>query len=196
MEIQLLVASAEHVRYAPAICQLIETAAAQRGTGIAKRQVAYLAEKMREGKAIIALSDTQLAGFCYVETWAHEQYVANSGLIVAPQFQGRGLARRIKKAVLDLSRQRFPRAQIFGITTSAAVLKINYELGYRPVTFAELPQDEAFWRGCVSCPNYDILQRHQRRMCLCTGMLAPAQTSDPANTPSIIPTSIPQAHEK
>ncbi len=175
MNIQLMVATVEHLRYAHPICQLIETAAAKRGTGIAKREVTYLTQKILEGKAIIALADEQLAGFCYIETWAHGQYVANSGLIVAPEFQGMGLARQIKQAVLDLSRQQFPEAQVFGITTSAAVLKINYELGYRPVTFDELPQDETFWKGCASCPNYDILQRNQQRMCLCTGMLAASQ---------------------
>ncbi len=176
MDVQLLVALAEHTRYAPAICKLIETAAAKRGTGIAKREAAYIAQKIEAGRAIIALHGDSLASFCYIETWEHGNYVANSGLIVAPDFQGQGLAKAIKKAILELSRKRFPQAKVFGITTSAAVLKINYSLGYRPVTFAELTQDDAFWKGCQSCPNHDILLRNEQKLCLCTGMLAPSQS--------------------
>ena len=52
-----------------------------------------------------------------------------------------------------------------------AVLKINYELGYQPVTFSELTTDEAFWNGCKTCKNYDVLHRTNKKMCLCTGML-------------------------
>ena len=62
-------------------------------------------------------------------------------------------------------------AKIFGITTSLAVMRINSELGYKPVTFSELTSDESFWKGCQSCPNYDILTRNKRNNCLCTGML-------------------------
>jgi hypothetical protein len=57
-------------------------------------------------------------------------------------------------------------------------MKINSELGYRPVTFSELTQDEDFWKGCQSCPNYDILLRCNHRMCLCTGMLAPSKAEE------------------
>ena len=115
-----------------------------------------------------------MAGFCYIETWSHQRYVANSGLIVAPQFRRFGLARRIKEAIFQLSRSKFPQAQIFGITTSLAVMRINSKLGYQPVTFSELTQDDAFWEGCRSCPNFDILERNQRKLCLCTAMLVPA----------------------
>lgn len=50
-------------------------------------------------------------------------------------------------------------------------MKLNSRMGYKPVTFSELTDDEEFWRGCEGCRNYDILQRNNRRMCLCTGML-------------------------
>ena len=50
-------------------------------------------------------------------------------------------------------------------------MKINADLGYRPVTFSELTTDDEFWKGCQSCPNYDILTRNQRSNCLCTAML-------------------------
>ncbi len=165
------IAGPQHHVYADAICTMMEEAAKARGTGIAKRSPDYLRKKMEEGKAIIALQGETLAGFCYIETWSHGKYVANSGLIVAPDFRHLGLAKRIKKRAFDLSRQKYPDARLFGITTSLAVMKINSELGYEPVTFSELTTDEVFWQGCQSCPNYDILTRTERKMCLCTGML-------------------------
>ena len=170
-EITIQVAGPQHYRYADAICRLIEEAAKARGTGIAQRKAEYVQSKMEEGKAVIAIAGDRLAGFCYIETWSHGKYVANSGLIVAPDFRKIGLAKRIKKHIFDLSRVRYPDAKIFGITTSLAVMKINSELGYKPVTFSELTTDNVFWEGCQSCPNYDVLTRTDRKMCLCTGML-------------------------
>ncbi len=170
-EVTIQVAGPQHYRYADSICRLIEEAAEARGTGIAKRRPEYVRSKMEEGKAVIALVGDRLAGFCYVETWNHGRYVANSGLIVAPDFRKMGLAKRIKRHIFELSREQYPDAKIFGITTSLAVMKINSELGYKPVTFSELTTDDVFWQGCRSCPNYDVLTRTHRKMCLCTGML-------------------------
>lgn len=170
-EFTVQVASTEHLSYAEAICELIEDAAKKRGTGIAKRDPEYIRMKMRDGKAVIALKGDALAGFCYIETWSHHKYVANSGLIVSPLFRKEGLARKIKETAFELSRKKYPDAKLFGITTSLAVMKINSELGYKPVTFSELTTDEEFWNGCRSCPNFDILTRTNRKMCLCTGML-------------------------
>ena len=174
MQIKILVAQPEHSVYAQAICDLIEESAKARGTGIAKRQPSYVEEKIRTGKAVVALAGEEIGGFSYIETWDHGKYVANSGLIVNPNFRRHGLARKIKAAVFNLSRQKYPEARVFGITTSLPVMKINHDLGYRPVTFSELTQDDAFWAGCRTCPNYDILTRNDRRMCLCTAMLAPS----------------------
>jgi GNAT superfamily N-acetyltransferase len=157
---------------AETICNEMAESAKARGTGIAKRSPDYLIEKMREGKAIIALTKTgEWVGFCYVETWQHGKFVANSGLIVAPNFRKSGIATRIKQRAFELSRSSYPDAKIIGLTTSLAVMKINSDLGYQPVTLSELPADEAFWKGCSSCVNYDILTRTQRKHCLCTGML-------------------------
>ena len=175
MEFDIQVATSIHEKYAVEICEEYAESAKARGTGIAKRKPEYILEKIREGKAVIALHQGQFAGFCYIETWSHGRYVANSGLIVAPDFRKMGLAKAIKRSVFKLSREKFPEAKIFGITTSLAVMKINSELGYQPVTFSELTQDEAFWKGCQSCPNYDILTRNDRRLCLCTAMLAPSK---------------------
>lgn len=172
------IAHAGHERFAEQICQLIEQSAQQRGTGIARRDPEYIRTKMREGKAIIAHCMGELVGFCYIETWEHGRYVANSGLIVAPQWRNHGIARRIKYAAFGLSRRLYPSAKIFSITTSAAVMKLNSELGFRPVHFSQLTSDDEFWRGCSSCRNYDILQRTNRTMCLCTGLLY-----DPAEHP-------------
>ena len=151
-----------------------------RGTGIAKRSPEYVKQKMIEHKAVLALyKKTTFAGFSYIECWSNKTFVANSGLIVAPDFRGLGLAKRIKRRIFELSREMFPEAKIFSLTTGEAVMKMNNELGYRPVTFPSLTDDEAFWRGCESCVNFDILQRNGRRMCLCTGMLYdPAEHKD------------------
>ncbi|MDR2036601.1 MAG: GNAT family N-acetyltransferase [Bacteroidales bacterium] len=150
----------------------MEASAKVRGTGIAKRSPEYIERKMREGKAVIALDEQQhFAGFSYIESWSHELFVANSGLIVNPEYRKSGLARQIKKRIFELSRKKYPKAKIFSITTSLAVMKLNSEIGYKPVTFSELTDDNAFWKGCEACVNYDILQRNNRRMCLCTGML-------------------------
>jgi len=157
--------------YVDTILKTIEEAAKIRGTGIARRSPEYIELKINERKAIIALAGDEFAGFCYIETWGNKQFVANSGLIVVDKFRGHGLAKRIKKKAFELSRQRYPDAKIFGLTTGLAVMKINSELGYKPVTFSELTDDESFWKGCQSCVNYDILQRTGRKHCLCTGML-------------------------
>lgn len=179
--IDVMVAGPEHDQHAEAICELIEVAANARGTGIATRDPAYIRLKIKEGKAVIALANDVVAGFCYIETWGHKKYAANSGLIVAPRFRRMGLAKRIKQKAFELSRKKYPNARLFGITTSMAVMKINTQLGYKPVTFSELTQDDQFWEGCRSCPNFDVLTRMKRQMCLCTGMLyTPEILTDPS----------------
>ncbi len=169
--IKVEVAGKEHVKYVDVINDAIDEASKQRGTGIARRSNEYLSAKISEGKAIIALADEKFAGFCYIETWGNKGFVANSGLIVVPEFRGYGLAKEIKREAFQLSRKKYPNAKIFGLTTGLAVMKINHELGYRPVTFSELTDEDLFWEGCKGCVNYDILQRMERSKCLCTGML-------------------------
>lgn len=165
------VADASHYHFAQTICDEMEASAKARGTGIAKRSPEYLIEKMKEGKAIIATTKGgQWVGFCYIETWDHGKFVANSGLIVHPEHRKSGIATQIKEQAFKLSRKKYPEAKIIGLTTSMAVMKINSELGYIPVPFSELPKDDDFWKGCSSCVNYDILNRTNRAHCLCTGM--------------------------
>jgi hypothetical protein len=158
--------------YSRIITDEMESSAKARGTGIAKRSPEYIEEKIDEGKAVIAVTpDGQWIGFCYIETWSHGEYVANSGLIVAPEYRKSGVAKAIKKKIFNLSREKYPEAKIFGLTTGLAVMKINSDLGYEPVTYSELTQDDAFWEGCKSCVNYDILVSKERKNCMCTAML-------------------------
>lgn len=170
--------------YATIITDEMESSAKARGTGIAKRSPEYVALKMEEGKAVIALTKRgEWVGFCYIEAWGDEQYVANSGLIVSPAFRKTGVAKKIKEAIFKLSRQKYPKAKIFGLTTGLAVMKINSDLGYEPVTYSELTDDEQFWAGCKSCVNYDILMSKGRKNCLCTAMLYdPADHYEPEET--------------
>ncbi len=168
-----------HTRYAEIISQEMEESAKARGTGIAKRSPEYLINKMLEGKSIIALTKTgDWAGFCYIEAWGHGKFVANSGLIVAPPFRRSGLAREIKKEIFKLSRKKYPESKIFGLTTGAAVMKINSELGYFPVSYSDLTDDEEFWKGCQSCVNYEILKTKNRQNCICTAMLYVPKNAD------------------
>lgn len=169
---QIIVANPSHKVYSTQITDEMENSAKARGTGIAKRSPAYVETKMDEGKAVIALtSDGKWAGFCYIEAWGHGKYVANSGLIVSPEYRKYGLARKIKNEVFKLSRLKYPDSNIFGLTTGAAVMKINSELGYIPVSYSDLTDDNEFWKGCQSCVNYEILMSKNRQNCLCTAML-------------------------
>lgn len=180
--IKILFAGEEHLVYVEQICQLIYESALQRGTGIAKRSPEYISTKISGGKAVVALDGDRLVGFSYIECWGHGDYVATSGLIVDPQYRHAGIAAQIKARTFELARARFPYAKIFSITTSLPVMKLNTRLGYKPVTFSELTDDEEFWKGCEGCCNYDILQRNNRRMCLCTGMLYDPKTPLPGSS--------------
>ena len=186
MEQQIIVrvANSSDTHYARIITEEMESSAKARGTGIAKRSPEYVAQKMTEGKAVIAIEPGgSWVGFCYIEVWGHEQFVANSGLIVSPAYRKSGTAKKIKQTIFNLSRKKYPQAKIFGLTTGLAVMKINSDLGYEPVTYSELTNDEEFWAGCKSCVNYDILMSKDRKNCMCTAMLYdPADHFEPAET--------------
>ncbi len=167
----IIIADKSHSIYADIICETIAESANVRGTGIAKRTPEYIIARMENGNAVIALDGKIFVGFCYIEKWDHGKFVANSGLIVHPNYRGQGFAKQIKKKIFEHSRTKFPDAKIFSITTGLAVMKLNSDLGYKPVTFSELTIDQSFWKGCQTCKNYDVLQRTEQSMCLCTGML-------------------------
>ncbi len=179
MNVTICIAQKEHYKFAQEICDTMEASALLRGTGIAKRSPEYIQKKMENNDAIIALENGKFAGFCYIESWEHGQFVANSGLIVHPDFRHLGLAKKIKKKVFEYSQEKYPGAKIFGITTGLAVMKINSDLGYKPVPFSELTTDPTFWAGCKGCTNYDILERKEFKMCLCTGMLYDPENKKP-----------------
>ena len=183
-EIQVLVADASHEKYVDTILNTIAEAAKVRGTGIARRTHEYLLTKMKEAKAVIALQGDKFAGFSYIETWGNKQYVTTSGLIVHPDFRGIGLAKRIKDMTFSLARTRWPNAKIFSLTSGAAVMAMNTQLGYKPVTFADLTDDEAFWKGCEGCINVDVLHRTNRKYCICTGMLYDPEEHLPVKIPA------------
>ena len=175
---EIVIANKSHISYSEIICNTIDEAAKVRGTGIAKRKPEYIATKIENGNAVIALDGEKFAGFCYIEQWGHGKFVANSGLIVHPDYRNLGLAKKIKLVIFNHSRTKFPDAKIFSITTGLAVMKMNSDLGYKPVTFSELTTDQSFWNGCQTCKNYDVLQRTEQKMCLCTGMLYDANAKD------------------
>ncbi len=183
-EIQVLVADVSHEKYVDTILNTIAEAAKVRGTGIARRTHEYLLTKMKEAKAVIALQGDKFAGFSYIETWGNKQYVTTSGLIVHPDFRGIGLAKRIKDMTFSLARTRWPNAKIFSLTSGAAVMAMNTQLGYKPVTFADLTDDEAFWKGCEGCINVDVLHRTNRKYCICTGMLYDPEEHLPVKIPA------------
>ena len=168
--IEILVAGPEHEVYVDTILDTIAEAAKVRGTGIAKRTHEYLTTKMKEAKAVIALSNGRFAGFSYIETWGNKHYVTTSGLIVHPDFLGQGIAKRIKDYTFTLARVRWPKAKIFSLTSGDAVMKMNTRLGYVPVSYNQLTDDDAFWRGCEGCCNHDILVAKERKFCICTGI--------------------------
>ena len=170
-DIKIKVADADDEKYVDTIIDTIREAAKKRGTGIAERTHEYVATKMKESKAVLALCGDRFAGFSYIETWGNKHYVTTSGLIVHPDYLGMGVARRIKDYTFTLARVRWPNAKIFSLTSGDAVMKMNTQLGYVPVSFNQLTDDDAFWKGCEVCCNHDILMAKNRKFCICTGML-------------------------
>lgn len=171
-DVQVQIADFEHAKFAQEICVQMEASAKERGTGIARRNVEYIASKLSSGMAVIATNKHtgHWAGFCYIETWGDEKHVSNSGLIIVPRYRGLGLANKIKKMAFQLSRKKFPNAALFGLTTSEAVMNVNSKLGYKPVIFSSLTNDERFWEGCKTCKNYKVLKSQNFKNCFCTAM--------------------------
>ena len=184
--LEIRIATPSDKSYAEIISSWYVQSSSERGTGIAQRSPEYLVKKIENGNSIIAFVDNQLAGFCYVEVFSSGEYVSNSGLIVKHEFRGQGIATKIKEVAFSHARDKYPSAKVFGITTSDIVMQINSNLGYRPVSFRQLTQDDEFWKGCSSCANYDILMRNKKQMCLCTAMLAPSKSQMKLNLEDMV----------
>ena len=103
------VAHSGDAAFAKDITDEMAASAKARGTGIAKRTPAYVAEKINEGKSVIALTeDGTWVGFCYIEAWQHGEFVANSGLIVAPAFRKTGIAKKLSKLFFNCQEKNIP----------------------------------------------------------------------------------------
>jgi len=171
-EFSIEIANLSHIFWAKEICDEMLSSAIARRTGISKRSPQSIQLKMKQGDAVIAfISDGRWAGFYYISPWENGKFVSNSGLIVAPEFRKTGVGKKIKRKIFELSRQKYPNAKIFSLTTGLAVMKMNHELGFEPVTYSEITKDDAFWEGCKSCVNCPILMSKGRKNCLCTALL-------------------------
>ena len=171
-DIIVRLATEEDGQFAKIITDEMEASAIIRGSGISKRSPASIIKKIQEGKAVIAVtSDNKWVGFSYIETWGNGEFVSNSGLIVAPEYRGNGVARLIKEKIFELSKKMYPGSKIFSITTGLGIMKMNASLGFETVTFNEIAHDRKFWQGCKSCINYSILKDKHCKNCMCTAML-------------------------
>jgi GNAT superfamily N-acetyltransferase len=170
--IQVVIAGPAHIKYVYPILKEMEASAKVRGTGIAKRSPQALCKKIYEGRAVIALAENgDWAGFSYIESWSDGEFVSNSGLIVNPIYRGAGVATAIKREIFELSRRLYPGAKIFSITTGAAVLRLNHQFGFEPVTYEQITRDGRFWDQCKHCVNHAVLESQGGKRCLCTAML-------------------------
>jgi hypothetical protein len=160
------------VKHVYPILYEMERSAHERGTGIARRSPQSLCKKIYAGHAVIATTqDGEWVGFSYIQSWQNGAFVSNSGLIVRPEYRGMHVAALIKRMIFELARTLYPDAKIFSITSGAAVLTLNHQLGFRPVTYAEITTDEAFWDQCRACVNYPVLKEKNKKICLCTAMV-------------------------
>jgi len=166
------IATHADVRYATFIAQEMADSAKARGSGIGHRSVASLCQKIYHGDAVIAVTKSgDWVGFSYIEVWENGKFVSNSGMIVSPAYRMQGVATRIKKVIFELSRQHYPDANIFSITTGLAIMKLNSNLGFKPVTYSEITTDPAFWEKCKHCVNHETLLSKACKNCFCTAMV-------------------------
>src|ERR1700744_2468697 len=164
--VHIRIAEESDVKYVYPILEEMERSAKARGTGIARRTPQSLCQKIYDGHAVIAVTaDGDWAGFSYIAVWSDGAFVSNSGLIVNPAYRGAGVAKSIKQKIFDLSRELYPLASLFSITTGAAVMKMNHRLGFEPVTYDQITKDEHFWDQCRQCVNFGVLQGTGRSKC-------------------------------
>jgi argininosuccinate synthase len=169
MNLKVRVTNYKDIIYAFTISKNIEESAILREIGIAKRDTKYIASKILEGNAVFAIFNGIIIGFSYIETF-QEEFIAHSGMIVFPTFRKKGISKCIKSSIFKLSSYKFPIANIFSITTSPPIIKINFDLNFKIVSFLEITNSYRFWDGCNSCNNYDFITNNNK-MCLCNAFL-------------------------
>lgn len=165
-------ATVEDFRYAIQISEEIASSARARGTGIGNRSPESICQKIAEEDAVIALTKGgDWVGYIYLESYPLSNFVSHCGLIVAPPWRRNGVGTLMKQELFSLTRIKYPKAKIFGITTTLATMRINTKLGLQPVTFSELTDDVTFWDKCKNCANYQNLKSTAFKNCYCTAML-------------------------
>ena len=166
------ISNASDLQYVSIIENQITESTKYPGVKMLRRSPELIAEKIILGEAVIACTlSGEWVGFSYIQPWDNATFVANCALVVAHPYRQKGIARRIKEKILDLSKKKYPGAKIFGLTASLAVMKINSSLGFHPVTYSEITQNEQYWTACQSCSNYSILESRKQKNCLCTAMV-------------------------
>jgi hypothetical protein len=159
-------------RFVQNIITEIEIASQIKGTGICKREPAFISQKITEGNAVMAVTPSGAwAGFCYIQPHDNGQFVSSCALVISRNFRNRGIASQIKAQVLALAKNKYPAARIFGLTTSHVVERINAQLNYVEVSYAEVTQADTFWQSCRSCENYQLLLQQDKKKCLCKAMV-------------------------
>jgi len=175
---QVFLANKSHLKYVQIICDTISKSAKEKEVNIAIRTPVFIANKIKEGNAVVALDKGDFMGFCYLDLWQNNTYVVHSGLIVAPNHRNLGVAKQLKIKLFQHSKEKYPNAKVFGITTSSSIVKINRKLGYQLVSYCELTTDKGFWDGCKTCDNYNTLISNDYKKCYCTGMLYCAKSNN------------------
>ncbi len=166
----------EHL--APIAAGLIEEAS--KDFDIARREVDFLASKIRSGRAALALLGKKLIGFGYWSDWEDGKFLSHSGLVVIPAMRGHGLGRHLKAVLFETSKARRPDAVLMSLTTSPTVRAYNEALGFKPCSLDDLTDDPAFWEGCKACRNYAEVQAKGLRCCCEAMILRPDAAPDAA----------------
>lgn len=156
------IATSDDHKYTTEITDELAYSATKRGISIARRTPEYAINKMDKGLAVIALNpeNGDWIGFCCIEVWEHQKYVASSGLIISPKYRGMGIATMLKARLFELCQTKFPKAKIFSLTTNQAVIHANIDLGFKIVAFSEVLNDSLFMDGCKSWVDFSGLMNN------------------------------------
>lgn len=143
-------------QYANDIAHEINISALLRKVAIAPRNGDYIFQKMIDGLAVIAIDNTteEWAGFCALDVWDHQKYVANTGLIVKPKYRGKNLSDLLKHKLFELARIKFPSAKVFSLTNKEKIKKVNIDLGFKEVETREIMLDPYFNTGMNSWVDF------------------------------------------